>query len=212
MRITKLSHATLIVEDGGQSLLIDPGTFTEALPDLPNLSAVVITHEHPDHWKAEHLDTVVSAHPKVPIYGPEGVARAAAGYDITVVEPGETVEAGGFTLSFFGGEHAVIHKTIPVVDNVGVLVNERFYYPGDSYAVPKKVNVEVLAAPLGAPWLKIGDAMDFVVEVSPRHAFGTHDATLSTAGITMHRQRLQWATEENGGTFYAIDPGDAIEV
>ena len=61
--------------------------------------------------------------------------------------------------------------------------------------------------------LKIGEAMDFVLAVKPRRAFGTHDMTLSTqSGLQMGRARLQWATEENGGEFLALDPGDATDL
>src|SRR5690606_31874896 len=147
-----------------------------------------------------------------PIFAPAGVATAAADYEITVVSPGDTVTAGRFTLRFFGGDHAVIHSSLPLVQNVGVLVNEELYYPGDSYAVPESVEVDTLAAPLGAPWLKIGEAMDFVLEVKPRRAFGVHDMTLSVIGRNMHRQRLRWATEQNGGEFFELDPGSTIDL
>ena len=78
--------------------------------------------------------------------------------------------------------------------------------------MPEGVDVGTLAAPLGAPWLKIGEAMDFVLAIAPRRAFGTHDMTLSVIGATSHRARLQWATEQNGGEFFALDPGDDLEV
>lgn len=212
MRVTKHEHAALVLEEAGSRLIIDPGSFTSPLDELTGLAAVVLTHEHPDHWTPDHLDRILKATGGVPIYAPEGVAKAAAGYDITVVHPGDTVTLEAFTLRFFGGEHAVIHSSIPVVDNVGVLVNDAFYYPGDSYAVPKGVDVQLLAAPLGAPWLKIGDAMDFVLAVGPRRAFGTHDMTVSVIGRDMHRARLTWATEQKGGEFLALDPGDSTEI
>ncbi len=117
-----------------------------------------------------------------------------------------------FTLEFFGGQHAVIHESLPVVDNVGVLVNGQFYYPGDSYAVPEGVDVKLLAAPIGAPWLKIGEAMDFVLAVAPRQAFGTHDMTLSVIGRDMARARITWAVEQGGGEFLALDPGEATDI
>ncbi len=141
------------------------------MDELAGVVAVVLTHEHPDHWTSDHLDRIRKAVPDVPIYGPQGVADAAPGYDIIVVNPGDTVTVGPFTLRFFGGTHAVIHSSIPVIDNVGVLVNEALYYPGDSYAVPAGVDVRLLAAPLGAPWLKVGDAMDFVLAVAPQSRF-----------------------------------------
>ena len=212
MRVTKFEHATLTLIDAGKTLVIDPGSFTAPLIDLAGTVAVVITHEHPDHWTPDHLDRIRKAVPDVPIYGPEGVARAAAGYDVIAVQPGETVDVDPFRLEFFGGKHAVIHETIPVVDNVGVLVNDVFYYPGDSYAVPKGADVKLLAAPVGAPWLKIGEAMDFVLAVAPRQAFGTHDMTLSVIGRDMGRVRLRWAVEQDGGEFLALDPGDSADI
>ena len=212
MRVTKHEHACLRLELEGKTLIIDPGSFTLPLANLKHVEAIVITHEHQDHWTPQHLDRILESFKGIPIFAPEGVAAAAPGFIITTVSPGQKVTAGPFALEFFGGEHAVIHKSIPTVDNVGVLVNDSFYYPGDSYAVPKHADVALLAAPVGAPWLKIGEAMDFVLAVKPRRAFGTHDMTLSQSGLQMGRARLQWATEENGGEFLALDPGDATDL
>lgn len=212
MRITKYEHAALRIAEAGSALIIDPGSFTTPLDELGAVVGVVITHEHPDHWTGAHLDRILRAAPGIPIFSTAGVAAAAADYEITVVAPGDEVTAGGFALRFFGGRHAVIHESLPEIDNLGVLVNDTLYYPGDSYTVPDGVAVDTLAAPLGAPWLKIGDAMDFVLAVSPRRCFGTHDMTLSTIGRTMHRQRLQWATEQGGGTFFELDPAQSIDV
>jgi hypothetical protein len=98
-----------------------------------------------------------------------------------------------------------------VPDNVGVLVNDELYYPGDSYTVPD-ATVATLAAPIGAPWLKIGDAMDFVLAVAPDRAFYAHDMTLSVAGKEMHVERLKWATEQGEGTFHALDVGESLDL
>jgi L-ascorbate metabolism protein UlaG (beta-lactamase superfamily) len=211
MRVTKHEHAALTLQDSGKTLVIDPGALTDPLLDLGEVVGIVLTHEHPDHWTPDHLDRIRKNTPDVPIYAPAGVAAAAAGYDVIVVSPGDTVALDPFTLRFFGGTHAVIHDSIPVIDNVGVLVNGSLYYPGDSYAAPG-VDVKLLAAPVGGPWLKIGDAMDFVLAVKPRQAFGTHDMTLSVIGRDMHRGRLRWATEQGGGEFLELDPGDSVDV
>ncbi|GAA2990713.1 L-ascorbate metabolism protein UlaG (beta-lactamase superfamily) [Microbacterium terrae] len=211
MRVTKFEHAALTLVEADRTLVIDPGNFTSPL-GLERVVAVVITHEHPDHWTPAHLTRILSAFPDTPIFAPEGVARAASDFAITVVHPGDRVEADPFTLEFFGGRHAVIHESIPVIDNVGVLVNDEFYYPGDSYAVPAGKPVQLLAAPVGAPWLKIGEAMDFVLAVAPRRAFGTHDMTLSVIGRDMGRSRLTWAVEQGGGEFVVLDPGDGTDL
>ncbi|WP_159498564.1 MBL fold metallo-hydrolase [Microbacterium sp. 18062] len=212
MRVTKHEHAALTLEKQGRRLIVDPGSFTSPLDDAEHVVGIVITHEHPDHWTAEHLDRLLATNPGIPIVAPEGVAHAAPGYDITVVSPGDSIDIDPFHLEFFGGRHAVIHESIPIVDNVGVLVDDALYYPGDSYAVPKGASVTLLAAPVGAPWLKIGDAMDFVLAVAPRQVFGTHDMTLSVAGRDMGRARLRWAVEQGGGELLTLDPGDSTEL
>lgn len=213
MRVTKFEHACLRIDEGDDVLIIDPGSYTTPLDDLGKVAAVVLTHEHADHWTADHLSRILREAPGTPIFAPEGVAIAAGdAFEITTVSPGDEVTAGAFTLRFFGGRHEVIHSSMPVVDNVGVLVNDRLYYPGDSYAVPEGVDVDTLATPVGAPWLRVGDAMDFVLAVKPRRAFGTHDMTLSVIGRTLHRNRLQWATEQHGGEFFELDPGEALDV
>lgn len=211
MRITKHEHACLLVSVGDESLVIDPGNFL-SVTDFHDVTAVVVTHEHADHWTPDTLERLRDDNPDVPIYGPAGVGAAAEGFDVTVVAAGDEVEVGGFRLRFFGGVHAEIHSSIPLIDNLGVLVNDELYYPGDSYTVPEGVEVGTLAAPVGAPWLKIGEAMDFVLAVAPRRAFPTHDMTLSTAGKTMGAARLGWAAEQGGGELTVLQPGETLDV
>jgi len=211
MKITKHEHAALRVEAHDKTLIIDPGAFTSPLEAPANLAAIVLTHLHADHWTPEHLNRLLEAAPGTPIFGPAGVVAAASDFDVTEVSPGDELTAGGFSLRFFGGTHELIHTSIPLIDNVGVLVDDVLYYPGDSYALPTGVDLDILAAPLGAPWLRINDAIDFVLAVAPRRAFGTHDMTLSEIGRKLHRERLAWATEQGGGEFLVLEPGDTLE-
>jgi L-ascorbate metabolism protein UlaG (beta-lactamase superfamily) len=113
---------------------------------------------------------------------------------------------------FFGGTHAQIHPSIPIIDNVGVLVNDALFYGGDSFQLPDGVSVQVLAAPAAAPWMKLSEAMDFVQAIAPRRAFPTHEMLLSQAGKTLSNTRLAWATEQGGGEFVALEPGDTLDI
>lgn len=211
MRLTKLEHAALVVEDSGDKLYIDPGKFTTPITESAGAVAVVITHEHDDHWAPEQLDRIIDMNPEVRLFGPAGVAAAAADHPVEVVAPGDGIEVGPFRLRFFGGKHALIHRSIPVIDNLGVLVDEALYYGGDSFAVPEGVAVDVLAVPAGAPWLKLSDAMDYVEAVAPRRAFPTHEMLLSRAGKALANTRLAWATEQHGGEFLPLEPGDTLD-
>lgn len=212
MRLTKFEHAALLLEDSGKKLFIDPGSFTSPLTDTANTAAVVITHEHADHWTPEQVNRILDLNPGVPIYAPEGVAAAARDIAITVVHAGDSVEAGPFTLRFFGGRHAVIHESIPVVDNLGVLVNDELYYAGDSFVIPEGVEIDVLAVPAGAPWMKVAETIDYVLATKPKRSFPTHEMVLSRGGKDMSNARIKWATEQNGGEFFPLEPGDTLDL
>lgn len=211
MRLTKLEHAALVIEHSGDKLYVDPGKFTTPITESAGAVAVVVTHEHDDHWTPDQLERIVEQNPEVRLFGPAGVAAAAAGLPVEVVAAGDEVEVGPFRLRFFGGRHAVIHPSIPVIDNLGVLVNDGLYYAGDSFTVPEGVAVDVLAAPAGAPWMKISEAMDYVEAIAPRRAFPTHEMLLSTAGKALSNVRLAWATEQHGGEYLALEPGDTLD-
>lgn len=211
MKLVKREHACLVITQGSDTLIVDPGSFTLPLEDVTGVVAVVITHEHPDHWTPEHLDRIIAANPDARLFGPAGVAAAADGYDVTVVADGDTVEVGEFTLAFYGGKHAVIHSSIAVIDNVGVLVNGVLWYGGDSFTVPP-VAVETVAVPAGAPWLKIGEVMDYVDTLTPKRSFPTHEMVLSVIGKGMANQRIASVTESHGGEHFALEPGESLDL
>ena len=212
MKVTKQEHSCLIVESAGKKLIVDPGSFTTLLVGMSDVVAIVVTHEHQDHWTTDQLERIRERNPDARILGPAGVAAAAPGFPVEVVTGGDTIEAAPFTLRFFGGEHAVIHSSIPVVDNVGVLIDDELYYAGDSFTIPDGVAVPTLAVPAGAPWLKIGEVMDYVAAVAPRRSFPVHEMVLSIAGKTMSNARIQAVTEAGGGEFFPLEPGESIDL
>jgi L-ascorbate metabolism protein UlaG (beta-lactamase superfamily) len=211
MKLTKFEHACLLLDVAEERLIIDPGVFTMPLGDFGEVVAVVLTHEHGDHWTREQLERIVERNPEVTIYGPAGVVAAVNDFPVVEVHDGDVIEAGPFTLRFFGEKHAVIHSSIPVIDNVGVLVNDSLYYGGDALLVPPFA-VDTLAVPAGAPWLRIGDAMDYVTAIKPKRAFPVHEMVLSVAGKGMSNERLSWATEHGGGEYFVLEPGEALDL
>src|SRR5690606_19966157 len=117
MRVTKHEHACLEIEHSGDTLIIDPGSYTTLLVGVTRVVGVVITHEHADHWSDDQLELITKNNPDVRIFGPSGVAAAASQFTIETVDAGDTIELEPFTLTFYGGKHAIIHQSIPIVDN-----------------------------------------------------------------------------------------------
>ena len=181
MKLTKYQHACFTVEQAGDVLVVDPGTFATDFIAPEQVVAVVVTHEHPDHLDGERLAELFAKNPNAILYGPPAVIEKITITNKKAVHSGEIVTAGPFTLEFFGEQHHIIHPSMPIVQNVGLLINDRLYYPGDSFVLPER-SIDTLALPIAAPWLQISEAIDFLLAVKPRFAFPTHDAIYSDIG------------------------------
>lgn len=211
MKLTKYEHAALILEEQGAHLVVDPGVLSSSFEAPKNTIAIVITHQHPDHIDPQKIQAILAANPEVQIFSTQDVADAHPDFTFHVIHPSDIQQIGPFKLEFFGGDHAVIHPGTPVVQNVAVLVNETLYYPGDSFTLPHR-EVQVLAVPAAAPWLKIQEAMDYISAVKPHHVIPTHDAVLSTAGQSFHDMWLKQACEQASSTYRRVLPGESINI
>lgn len=213
MRLTKYTHACVRLDDTGPGLVIDPGSFSEASTALDGADAVLITHEHADHLDADALRAAAEANPALRVWAPEPVARSLAdlGDSVTSVEAGTSFEAAGFTIRTFGGQHALIHPLIPMIANVGYLIEGGsegpLYHPGDSFDVPEE-RVGALLLPTHAPWSKIGEVIDFMVAVKAPRAFQIHDALLNETGTGMVEGMITGIGDRYGTTFRHLDSGE----
>jgi len=182
MKLTKYQHACFVVEKEGRSLVVDPGAYSRDFITPNNVDVIVITHEHPDHFDEKLVQQILSVNPKATVVAHESISGRFTQYTNIGAKINEMYTIGPFTLRFFGGTHATIAPSLPVPPNLGVLIDDRLYYPGDSFTIPEGVTVKELALPASAPWLKISESMDFLAQVKPIFAFPTHDAILSSDG------------------------------
>lgn len=204
MILTKYEHACFTVEKDGKLLVVDPGGWTTDLPALEGVVGIVVTHEHPDHFDVNALGAIIGHNPEARIYAHETITRQFGDtLPSTAVVAGEGIEAGPFRLEFYGGQHAVIHPDMPVVANLGVMINGKAYYPGDSFASPER-EVDTLALPTVAPWMKASEAFDFLMEVKPRLAFPTHDAISSEVGKGLTDRMVPMFAQKVGATYQRL--------
>lgn len=188
MRIYKHGHACVRLESPGAAVVLDPGMFTDPAA-VDGATAVLITHEHPDHWTVEML-----AATDAPIFTIEAVAARirdaspAVAERVTVVVPGDVVDVGldvSLPVTVVGEKHAVIHPELPHFDNSGFLLEvegTRIFHPGDALTVPA-VTPDLLLLPVSAPWLKVSECIDYARAVGAPRSLAIHDAVYSEAGL-----------------------------
>jgi L-ascorbate metabolism protein UlaG (beta-lactamase superfamily) len=217
MELTHFGHSCLLANfksDSGEgtAVLFDPGNFSHGFEGITGLSAILITHQHPDHADTERLPALVDANPQATLYADPQTA-AQLGEPWRAVHVGDEFSVGHLTVRGVGGRHAVIHPEIPVIDNISYLVGDgshaaRFMHPGDALFTPGEP-VDVLATPAAAPWMKISEAVDYLRAVAPAHAVPIHQAIIDPNARGIYYGRLaemtstdfQVLSEENGKEF-----------
>ena len=211
MKITKYKHACVMLQQDGQTVIIDPGSFT-ALPKVSNLVAIIVTHIHGDHLDETHVQSLLAKFPDALVVSNEEVISQLETVEChkKTVYSEEHVTIGNFSFDIYGHDHNIIYKTSPC-KNIGVMVNGMFYYPGDSFTVPG-VPVKVLAAPASGPWMKASEAMDFIAAVKPTRVFPTHNDLLSKNGEMVQYNWLKQAAEASGSEWFVLEVGESTEL
>jgi L-ascorbate metabolism protein UlaG (beta-lactamase superfamily) len=185
MIVTRHGHACLLVESGSTRILIDPGIFSTSWQDLTDLDAVLITHQHPDHFDAGNLPALNAANTGARVVAERAVAGMISDLSPETARVGDTLDMGGISVEMVGGEHALLHPRIPRVGNVGYLFREKggpsLFHPGDSYDVTPS-GIDLLGLPLVAPWASAATTIDFANAVAPKKAVPIHDAFLGDLG------------------------------
>ncbi|MGW2599455.1 MBL fold metallo-hydrolase [Streptomyces klenkii] len=209
LKLTKKSHACVRLEKDGRTLAIDPGAFSEEDAAV-GADAILVTHEHPDHFSEDRLRAALDANPAAELWTlrsvAEQIAPAFPGRVHTVGE-GDAFTAAGFDVQVHGQLHAVIHPDIPRITNVGYLVDGSVFHPGDALTLPG-APVDTLLLPVMAPWSKISEVIDYVRELAPRLAIDVHDALLADLAHPVYDRML--APARVGAEHTRLLPGEAV--
>jgi L-ascorbate metabolism protein UlaG (beta-lactamase superfamily) len=212
MELIKHGHACVVLVEEDRRIVIDPGVFTDPVA-FQGADAVLVTHEHADHFEPGRLRAALDAAPGLEVWTSRSVATALEdlGGRVHVVGAGDAVEVAGFEVHVHGELHAEIHPEIPRTANVGFLVAGQVFHPGDALTVPGEP-VTTLLLPLHAPWSKVAELVDYLRAVDADQAYAIHDGLLNDAGLGIVSSLLG---ERGPGTptpLSRLAPGDAVEL
>lgn len=214
MRVTHLGHACLLVEMADRRVLIDPGNFSSGYDDLRGLDAILVTHNHPDHFDPDRAPAFLRSRTGVPVHADPLTAEKLRSEGLTVIptEEGTPFAIGDITVTPVGELHAFNHPKMPRIPNVGVVLRAdgepSLFHPGDAYdAEPGPV--DVLAHPLNAPWTASRDSIDFVARIAPSRVVPIHDALLSERGRRMYAGHIENFAGVEGLTLHDLGDGES---
>ncbi|TYP86503.1 MBL fold metallo-hydrolase [Blastococcus xanthinilyticus] len=212
MELTKHGHACVVLAEGDRRLVVDPGAFTDPAA-LSGATAVLVTHEHPDHFVPDRLRAALDSTPGLEVWTNRSVAAhlEGAGDRVHVVGAGDALTIAGFDVQVHGELHAEIHPELPRVANVGFLVDGLVFHPGDAFTVPE-VPVPNLLVPMHAPWSATAEVIDYLRAVHADQAFVVHDGLLNDTGLGVVGGLLG---ERGPGTPTPVSrlaPGDSVEL
>lgn len=193
MEIIHFGHSCVLLSTDSARLLFDPGAFSNGFESARELDAILITHQHFDHLDGSRLPALVADNPNAALIVDEDTVPDIEKLGLTVTtvaRPDDTFTFGNTTVTAVGGRHATIHPDFPVPTNAGYVVDDgAFYHPGDALFVPRQ-DIDVLGLPMGAPWLKTSEAIDFLRAVGPRVAVPIHEAVLSEVGFQVQQNMV----------------------
>jgi L-ascorbate metabolism protein UlaG (beta-lactamase superfamily) len=208
MQLTHFGHSCLFATFGcgdgtDTTLLFDPGVFSHGFEGITGLSAILITHQHPDHVDTSRLSALLDGNPDAALYAdPQTAAQLGAPWQPVGV--GDELAIGGLRVRGGGGVHAVIHPEIPLINNISYLVGDgkhaaRLMHPGDALYIPREP-VDVLALPAAAPWMKISEGVEYLRAVNPGRAIPSHQGIVNPVAYNLYYQRYI----EMGGTDFRV--------
>ena len=212
MHLTHLGHSCLLVDVDGARILIDPGGFSD-VDGVRDLSAILVTHTHPDHLDPSAIPPLLRDNPKAELWLESEAgdrlnsSEPQLGKNIQRMQSGQTLTFGAVTVTPVGKKHALIHDYVPQPDNIGLIVTSggndaegnnaddtlTLFHPGDALDVEHDLlnNLDVLCVPINAPWASIAGTVEFVRRLAPKRVVPIHDGLLNEPGRSMYIGHIQ---------------------
>jgi L-ascorbate metabolism protein UlaG (beta-lactamase superfamily) len=213
MKITKLIHSYILIEQGGKKLLVDPGAYSwqdekVRSTDFSGLSAVVITHNHPDHLNEDFAAAVYKASPNARWYGTQEVIDTLMTIGITGAANSEDSD-----IQFIESKHADLSPWFDKQpEHTSYLLFEDVLISGDCQTLTSTHGARVLAGAVnGGPWGAVVGFTKMIeqMEDKPEVIFPLHDWHWNDDARNAIYARLAEVLDKHDTKF--IQPENCIE-
>lgn len=166
--------------------MTDPGMWTTKQMEERNIDLVLITHEHGDHLHVESFKEVMKNNPNAKVICNTSVGKILKEQNISfeVLENFDSINFKDILIEAVEGRHEEIWKEVGQVQNTGYFIDSKFFYPGDSFTVPKK-QVEILGAPVAGPWNNMKMCIEYMLKVRPKYVIPVHDGMVDLVKLPM---------------------------
>ena len=212
MKIIKFVHACLLVETDGKTVLFDPGKYSWKsglfdMEKLEKLDAVVITHEHGDHFSPAFVEALVRKFPNASFTTTTSVASQLQAMGIKRV----FTESNGDIQIFSKKPHAPNEPLkSPQPENIAVHFANRLTVGGDRHDLEE--SKEILALTITAPWGSERTAAQMLLRLNPKYAIPIHDWHWNKNAREQEYSRFEKLSSEHGITFLKPTDGKPIEI
>jgi len=178
IQITPISHATMVLQFGGQVIYTDPIGGEESFAGQPAPTIILVTDIHQDHMNADTLSAFVKDNPV--IVAPQAVVDQLASelaQKIVVLKNGEATTQNGIEIE------AIPMYNVPESSDSfhtkgrgnGYVINaegKRVYISGDTSATPEMEalqNIDIAFLTMNLPYtMDIQEASDAVLAFKPK--------------------------------------------
>lgn len=211
MKITKLVHSCLIIDNGSKKILVDPGGYSwnsgRVSEDmLTDIDAVVITHAHGDHCDETFAKVVAKQSQNAKWYGPEQVVNKLKVWGISAANISNDED-----IKFIESAHADLSPWFPEQpEHTSYVLFGGVFISGDCQTITDIHGASILAGAVnGGPWggvvgfTKMVDAM----AVRPKRVIPIHDWHWNEDARKGIYNQLAVVMESMGVTFVPLEIG-----
>jgi L-ascorbate metabolism protein UlaG (beta-lactamase superfamily) len=211
VKITKFVHSCLLVETPEETVLFDPGVFSWesgafSTDAVQKLDAIVITHEHPDHFHEPFVQALVQKFPDALFISTQAVVTRLheMGIKKAACESTDSIRV------FSTEPHADLPPLGPTPENIAVHYKDHLTVGGDRHNLEE--TKEVLALSMTGPWGSARAAADMVLRLKPKVAFPVHDWHWNDQARQIEYDRFEKILGEHNITFIKPVNGESFEV